>query len=78
MNVVEESGLEVLGVQALRPHYAKTLRAWVARLEESSAQAARLTSEGRARVWRLYMAGSALSFEAGTLGVNQVLAVRRA
>ena len=33
----------------------------------------RSTSEGRARVWRLYMAASALAFEAGKLGVNQVL-----
>ncbi|MDQ3505326.1 MAG: cyclopropane-fatty-acyl-phospholipid synthase family protein [Actinomycetota bacterium] len=74
--VLEESGLEVLTVQALRPHYARTLRAWVQRLEDGWSEAVRLTSEGRARVWRLYMAGSALSFEDGTLGVNQVLAVR--
>lgn len=76
VSVLEESGLEVLGVQALRPHYARTLRAWVDRLETRWSEAVRLTSEGRARVWRLYMAGSALSFEAGKLGVNQVLAVR--
>ncbi len=74
----ENSGLEVVGVQALRPNYARTLRAWVKRLEENWTQAVRLTSEGRARVWRLYMAGSAMSFENGTLGVNQVLSVRPA
>ncbi|MGI8627118.1 MAG: class I SAM-dependent methyltransferase [Geodermatophilaceae bacterium] len=76
VSFLEESGLEVLGVQALRPHYAQTLRAWVQRLEQNWSEAVRLTSEGRARVWRLYMAGSAMSFENGTLGVNQVLAVR--
>lgn len=76
VSVFEESGLEVLTVQALRPHYARTLRAWVKRLEDGWSEVAQLTSEGRARVWRLYMAGSALSFEAGKLGVNQVLAVR--
>jgi cyclopropane-fatty-acyl-phospholipid synthase len=32
-----------------------------------------LTSEGRARVWRLYMSASALAFEDGKLGINQVL-----
>jgi cyclopropane-fatty-acyl-phospholipid synthase len=32
---------------------------------------------GRARVWRLYMAASALNFEAGRTQVHQVLAVRR-
>ena len=31
--------------------------------------------EGRARVWRLYMAGSAANFEAGRTLVHQVLAV---
>jgi cyclopropane-fatty-acyl-phospholipid synthase len=30
----------------------------------------------RARIWRLYMAGSALGFEAGRLQVHQLLAVR--
>ena len=30
----------------------------------------------RARIWRLYMAGSALAFEAGRLQVHQLLAVR--
>ena len=76
MSVFENNGLEVLGVQALRPHYARTLREWVRRLEQNWSEAVRLTSEGRARVWRLYMAGSAMSFENGTLGVNQVLASR--
>lgn len=78
VSVFENSGLEVLGVQALRPHYARTLRAWVQRLEQNWSEAVRLTSDGRARVWRLYMAGSAMSFENGTLGVNQVLAERPA
>jgi cyclopropane-fatty-acyl-phospholipid synthase len=29
-----------------------------------------------ARVWRLYMAGGALTFEEGRMGVDQILAVR--
>ncbi len=36
----------------------------------------RLTTLGRARVWRLYMAASALAFEENRIGVNQILAVR--
>jgi cyclopropane-fatty-acyl-phospholipid synthase len=73
---LESGGLEVLDVEALRRHYALTLRAWVQRLEEHWAEAVAATSEGRARVWRLYMAASALAFEAGTMGVNQVLVQR--
>jgi cyclopropane-fatty-acyl-phospholipid synthase len=73
---LEGAGLEVLDVEALRRHYALTLRAWVRRLEEHWDDAVAATSEGRARVWRLYMAASALAFEAGVLGVNQVLVQR--
>jgi cyclopropane-fatty-acyl-phospholipid synthase len=76
VGVLEGAGLEVLDVEALRRHYALTLRAWVRRLEDHWAEAVALTSEGRARVWRLYMAASALAFEGGVLGVNQVLAQR--
>ncbi|MCX5075042.1 cyclopropane-fatty-acyl-phospholipid synthase family protein [Streptomyces sp. NBC_00513] len=73
---LERAGFEVRDVEALREHYALTLRAWVARLERHWDAAVRLTSPGRARVWRLYMAASALGFEHNRLGVNQVLAVR--
>ena len=63
-------------MHALREHYARTLRAWVANLESDWSTAVRLTSPGRARVWRLYMAASALAFEQARIGVNQVLAVK--
>ena len=76
VSLIEEAGFEVRDVQALREHYARTLRAWVANLEADWSRAVRLTSAGRARVWRLYMAASALAFEHGRIGVNQVLAVR--
>ncbi|MCP3760397.1 cyclopropane-fatty-acyl-phospholipid synthase family protein [Streptomyces sp. TBY4] len=73
---LERAGFEVRDVEALREHYALTLRAWVARLGDHWEEAVRLTSPGRARVWQLYMAASALAFEHNRLGVNQVLAVR--
>jgi cyclopropane-fatty-acyl-phospholipid synthase len=73
VRVLESGGLEVLDVEALRQHYALTLRAWVQNLEAHWDEAVAATSEGRARVWRLYMAASAHAFEAGAMGVNQVL-----
>jgi cyclopropane-fatty-acyl-phospholipid synthase len=76
MGALESAGLEVLDVEALRRHYGLTLRAWVRNLEENWDEAVRLTSEGRARVWRLYMATSALGFERGLNGVNQILLQR--
>jgi cyclopropane-fatty-acyl-phospholipid synthase len=76
VRTLEATGLEVLDVEALRQHYALTLRAWVDNLEKQWDEAVAATSVGRARVWRLYMAASALAFEAGTMGVNQVLLQR--
>ncbi|MGN6442812.1 MAG: class I SAM-dependent methyltransferase [Arthrobacter sp.] len=76
VSALETARFEVLDVEALRRHYALTLRAWVSRLERNWDEAVRLAGEGRARVWRLYMAASALGFENGLTGVNQVL-VRR-
>jgi cyclopropane-fatty-acyl-phospholipid synthase len=73
---LEEAGFEVRDVEALREHYALTLRQWVTNLEACWDRAVQLTTPGRARVWRLYMAASALSFEQNRIGVNQVLATR--
>lgn len=73
---LERAGFEVRDVESIREHYGLTLRRWVARLETDWARAIRLAGPGRARVWRLYMAASALAFERNSIGVNQVLAVR--
>jgi len=76
VSAIEAADLEVRDVESLREHYARTLRQWVSNLERQWDRAVELSSSGRARVWRLYMTGSALSFEAGRIGVAQVLAVR--
>ena len=63
-------------MENLREHYALTLRRWVSNLENHWDDAVALTSEGRARVWRLYMAASAVNFEDNHLHVDQVLALK--
>ncbi|GAX53901.1 SAM-dependent methyltransferase [Streptomyces olivochromogenes] len=73
---LERAGFEVRDVESIREHYALTLRRWVTNLEAQWARAVALTGPGRARVWRLYMAASAVAFERNRIGVNQVLAVR--
>ncbi|MGW3623542.1 class I SAM-dependent methyltransferase [Streptomyces sp. NPDC000880] len=76
VNTLEKAGFEVRDVESIREHYALTLRRWVANLEANWRQAVRHSSPGRARVWRLYMAASAVSFERNRIGVNQILAVK--
>jgi cyclopropane-fatty-acyl-phospholipid synthase len=75
---MERVRFEIADVEALRPHYALTLRRWVARLERHHAQALQYVSESTFRVWRLYMAACALEFESGEIGIYQVLASKRA
>jgi cyclopropane-fatty-acyl-phospholipid synthase len=74
---MEHAHFEVLDVESLRPHYALTLRHWVQRLEQHHAEALRHVSESTWRIWRLYMAASALEFEAGDIGVYQILAAKQ-
>ena len=73
---IESVGFEVRDVHSLREHYTLTLRAWLANLESAWEQAVAASSPARARIWRLYIAGSALAFSANRIGVNQVLAVK--
>ncbi|QYG93920.1 class I SAM-dependent methyltransferase [Iamia sp. SCSIO 61187] len=76
VTTLQRAGLEVRDVESLREHYARTLRAWVANLQDGWDEAQRLAGPARARTWRLYMAGSAVGFEAGRISVHQVVAVR--
>ena len=76
--VMEQSRFEIADVEALRPHYALTLRRWVERLERGHARALQSVAESTYRVWRLYMAACALEFESGGIGIYQVLASKRA
>jgi len=76
--VMEQSRFEIADVEALRPHYALTLRRWVDRLERNHAQALQSVAESTYRVWRLYMTACALEFESGGIGIYQVLASKRA
>jgi cyclopropane-fatty-acyl-phospholipid synthase len=76
LSVMQGRGFEVRHVESLREHYALTLRAWVANLERCWDEAVEEVGRARARVWRLYMSGSALNFEAGRTQVHQVLAVK--
>lgn len=72
---MQDAGWEVRDVEGLREHYALTLRRWVANLEAGWDDAVELVGRARARVWRLYLAGSALNFESGDTLIYQTLGV---
>ena len=76
VTAMQSAGLEVRDVESLREHYALTLRRWVANLAQHRDETVAEVGVERERVWRLYMLGSALGFEAGEISVHQVLAAR--
>lgn len=71
-----EAGLEVVDVESLRLHYAKTLNFWSERLESQLHKAADLVPEKALRIWRLYLAGCAYAFSKGWINLHQILAVK--
>jgi cyclopropane-fatty-acyl-phospholipid synthase len=73
---LQGAGFEVRNDENLREHYALTLRAWLANLEANWDDAVALVGEGRALVWRLYVAGCIVGFEDRRTELHQVLAVR--
>jgi cyclopropane-fatty-acyl-phospholipid synthase len=77
ITTLEDAALEVRAVTPLREQYARTLRAWAAGLQRHWAECGQLASPGRARVWLLYLAASALACETGRIGMYEVCAIRR-
>ena len=76
VDLIEEAGLEVRDVHALREHYVWTVDAWYATFEANWDQVVELVGEEVGRVWRLYLVGGALAFEEGRMGVDQILMVK--
>jgi cyclopropane-fatty-acyl-phospholipid synthase len=80
------AGLEMVDTESLRPHYARTLWAWSDALEArlDTAREVLQRNGGRQaenaervlRAYRLYLAGSAMSFEQGWISLHQMLSTR--
>jgi cyclopropane-fatty-acyl-phospholipid synthase len=73
---MHDAGFEVRHSENLREHYALTLAAWCANLDEHWEEAVAEVGQATARVWRLYMAGSRLGFDRNQIELHQVLGVK--
>ena len=76
VGLIEQAGLEVRDVHALREHYVWTVNAWYDTFEANWDRVVEMVGEEVGRVWRLYLVGGALAFEEGRMGVDQILAVK--
>lgn len=77
-HIFEPWDFSVLDVENLRPHYQKTLEAWLERFELSRQQVSNMFGPEFVRMWRLYLAGAVAAFRAGTLQLFQVVFARTA
>ena len=77
IHTAEGVGFEVLDVENLYKHYARTARMWVERLTANREECLKAALEETWRTWRLYLAGCSLAFEEGGMGLHQVLFAKR-
>ena len=73
LGVWEPFGMSIIDVENLRLHYAKTLRHWLGRFNNVEDKVREKFDHNFVRTWRLYLSGSAASFESGALQLFQVL-----
>ncbi len=73
---ISEAGFEVVDVESLRLHYAKTLDFWSKRLEANLEKAAAMVPDQALRIWRLYLAGCSYAFAQGWINIHQILSVK--
>ena len=76
ISTMHDAGFELRHEENLREHYSLTLAAWEENLEAHWEEAVAEIGEGRARVWRLYLAGSRVSFDDRWIELHQVLGVK--
>jgi cyclopropane-fatty-acyl-phospholipid synthase len=62
--------------EGFKHDYARTLREWIANLDEHLEEAERLAGPERLRVWRLYLRAARHGFDVDFTSVYQVLAHR--
>jgi cyclopropane-fatty-acyl-phospholipid synthase len=76
VSAMHDAGFEVRHEENLREHYPRTLAGWSRNLDARWDEAVAQAGEGRARVWRLYMAFARIGFERNRLQLHQILGVK--
>lgn len=73
---MQSGGLEMLDVECLRRHYARTLTLWSDNFEHHSDEIRGMVDETTFRVWRIYLAGCAHAFAQNWVSLHRVLACK--
>ncbi|HEY8515138.1 MAG TPA: cyclopropane-fatty-acyl-phospholipid synthase family protein [Candidatus Binatia bacterium] len=75
-SVMEDAHFEVVDVESLRAHYARTCRHWAERLKANQDAAIKLVGERKYRTWLLYLTASSLGFEQASINLHQILGAK--
>ncbi|MFQ5694149.1 MAG: class I SAM-dependent methyltransferase [Nitrospinota bacterium] len=73
MDVMERERWEILDVDNLRLHYARTCRHWYEKFEANAERIRELVGERKYRIYRIWLVCSSVGFYSGSLGLYQVL-----
>ncbi len=73
---IQEGGLEVVDVENLRRHYARTCAIWTDNFERNATEIRRLAGDRRYRIWRVYLAGCAYAFDQDWISLYQVVCIK--
>ena len=71
MEQARKNGFEIVHVESLRPHYARTLDLWAANLEAARDKAVEVAGEQTYRTYMKYLTGCADYFRSGECNVHQ-------
>ena len=76
LTAMQDAGLEILDVENLRRHYAKTCANWAQNFEQHAAQIRSLVDDRHYRIWRVYLAGCAHAFTHDWMSLHQIICTR--
>lgn len=71
--MLPEFDFHTLDVESLRSHYNRTLLCWLENFKKCRSEVADIKGEAFARMWELYLASCAASFDNGVIDIHQIL-----
>ena len=77
IEAMADARLDVVDLESLRRHYARTCEHWARSLERNRRHAVEIAGDKRYRIWSVYLQGCAHGFAQGWMSLYQVLAVKQ-
>ncbi len=76
ISLMADANFDIIDVENLRRHYAKTLLCWNDNFQKHREEVVTMFDERFARMWELYLLSCAAMFSVGRIDVHQILSVK--